>query len=156
LISGAEPDDEVPDNRNGAGVAPRFEGNSDPPSLSEPHRKENSMNRLIMLAVMSSVLLAFIAPSDVAARGGKPNGALTASCSVSGTTVSATGLPTDQVINFMISDSNGTRGWVLGYTWDGTFSTSVPAPNGPTSYAFVSRTWGPDGSKYSVFASCSA
>jgi hypothetical protein len=32
----------------------------------------------------------------------------------------------------------------------------VPAPNGPTTYEFVSRTYGPDGSKYNVFQSCSS
>jgi hypothetical protein len=82
------------------------------------------------------------------------NAASTGTCSLSGSVVSATGLPTDQLINFMLTDASGTSGEVLGYTSDGTWNVSVPAPSGPTTYAFVSRTWGPSGSKYDVFASC--
>jgi hypothetical protein len=78
-----------------------------------------------------------------------------ASCAVSGSVVAASGLPTDQVVNFMVNDSAGTWGWVLGYTTDGTWSVSVPAQNGPTTYQFVSRTWGPNGTHYTVFAACS-
>jgi hypothetical protein len=70
--------------------------------------------------------------------------------------VQATGLPTDQVINFMVTDSSGTNGWVLGYTPDGTWSVNVAMPTGQTTYEFVSRTYGPNGSKYTVFADCSA
>ena len=69
--------------------------------------------------------------------------------------VDAVGLPTDQVVNFLISDSAGTTGWVLGYTSDGTWSVAVPAASGPTTYQFVSRTSGPNGSKHTVFAACS-
>ncbi len=115
------------------------------------------MNKKIGLIALSIAVLAFAAPSALAGKGGvKGNAQAASSCSVAGGTVQATGLPTDQVINFMLTDSSGTTGWVLGYTWDGTFSTSVPAANGPTGYAFVSRTSGSDGSKYTVFASCSA
>ena len=78
-----------------------------------------------------------------------------ASCTVSGPVVAASGLPTDQVINFMVNDDAGTWGWVLGFTADGTWSVAVPATNGPTTYQFVSRTWGPNGTHYTVFASCS-
>jgi len=77
-----------------------------------------------------------------------------ASCTASGTMVIAAGLPTNELINFQVSDASGTTGWVLGYTPDGTWNVSVPAPNGPTTYQFVSKTWGPDGSKYTVFTSC--
>ena len=115
------------------------------------------MNKRIALIALAVAALAFAVPSALAGKGGgKGNAQTTNSCSASGGTVQAAGLPTDQVINFMLTDSSGTTGWVLGYTWDGTFSTSVPAPNGATSYAFVSRTYGSDGSKYTVFASCSA
>jgi hypothetical protein len=78
-----------------------------------------------------------------------------ATCTVSGSAVAASGLPTDQVINFMVNDNAGTWGWVLGFTPDGAWSVSVPATNGPTTYQFVSRTWGPNGTHYTVFASCS-
>jgi hypothetical protein len=75
---------------------------------------------------------------------------------MAGNVVYGSGLPTGQVINFMMSDSSGKTGWVLGYTPDGTWFVNVPAPNGPTTYEFVSRTFGPSGSKYNVFTSCSA
>jgi hypothetical protein len=78
-----------------------------------------------------------------------------ASCTVSGSVVVASGLPTDQVINFMVNDNAGTWGWVLGFTIDGAWSVSVPAANGATTYQFVSRTWGPNGTHYTVFAGCS-
>ena len=55
----------------------------------------------------------------------------------------------------MVNDNAGTWGWVLGFTPDGAWSVSVPATNGPTTYQFVSRTWGPNGTHYTVFASCS-
>lgn len=116
------------------------------------------MKKRIALILVSLAVIVFLVPTAFAGRGGGRgnNPAAGASCSASGTLVQATGLPTDQVINFMLSDSTGTSGWVLGYTWDGTFSVNVPAASGTTSYAFVSRTWGNDGSKYSTFASCSA
>ena len=92
--------------------------------------------------------------------GGKGNGGghnatpAPASCSVAGNVVTGTGLPTDEVINFMITDASGTWGWVLGYS-EGTSVVTVPAPDGATTYEFVSRTWGPNGTRYAVFASCS-
>jgi hypothetical protein len=114
-------------------------------------------NKSIALILLSVAILVFAVPSALAGKGGaKGNAPAANSCLVTGGTVQASGLPTDQVINFMISNSSGTSGWVLGYTWDGTFSANVPTPNGPTTYEFVSRTWGNNGSNYTVFASCSA
>jgi hypothetical protein len=107
----------------------------------------------VLIAILS--LAIGVAP----AFAGKGHGNATAAdppCSVSGSTVTANSLPTDQVINFMISDAGGTTGWVLGFTSDGSWSVNVPARNGTTTYEFASRTWGPGGSKYSVFSSCSA
>jgi hypothetical protein len=105
--------------------------------------------------------LAFAVSPVLAERGGNGNGhgnnsaPAPASCSVSGKVVSATGLPTDEVINFMVTDASGTWGWVLGMS-DGTWTLTAPPQNGPTTYEFVSRTWGPNGRKYDVFASCAA
>jgi hypothetical protein len=106
---------------------------------------------------IAAALVVVIATPVTAFAGGKhgPNAASTAGCTVSGNVVQASGLPTDQVINFMVTTSSGTTGWVLGFTPDGTWSVNVPAPTGPTTYEFASRTYGPDGSKYNVFASCS-
>jgi hypothetical protein len=112
------------------------------------------MRRIHLIAALSVLVLG--ASPALAARGGHGHSTALpgASCSVSGDVVTAVGLPTDQVINFLITDDAGTWGWVLGMS-DGTWSVQVPAPNGSTTYQFVSRTWGPNGSKYDVFASCS-
>jgi hypothetical protein len=115
------------------------------------------MNKKIALIMLSVAVLVFAVPSALAGRGGgKGNAQAASSCSATGGTVQASGLPTNQVINFMFTDAGGTTGWVLGYTWDGTFTTAVPAADGPTAYEFVSRTTGNDGKNYTVFASCSA
>ena len=110
---------------------------------------------------VAAALVALLALPVTAFAGGKHGqNASTAGCTSSSTSlggvVQATGLPTDQVINFMVTDASGTSGWVLGFTPDGTWSVNVAAPNGPTTYQFVSRTSGPNGSKYAVFAGCSA
>src|SRR5438105_2181659 len=97
---------------------------------------------------------AMFAISTPAMAGGRHAAASAAPCTVDGSVVNAAALPTDQVINFQLTDNSGTTGWVLGYTSDGTWSVNVPAQNGPTTYQFVSKTWGPNGSKYNVFASC--
>jgi len=121
--------------------------------------------RLITL-LAAVVALAFAAPA-LSGKGGNGNGnaggngngnvtSPSGSCTVSGNVVTGTSLPTDQVLNFMVTDNGGTWGWVLGYSDTGTWAVTVPALNGPTTYEFASRTWGPSGSKYSVFASCSA
>ena len=106
------------------------------------------------------VLLAFglIVGTTFAAKGGNNGNSNRepATCQIDGNVVSTTGLPTHEVINFMVTNSNGTTGWVLGITWEGWWSLTVPPPSGPTTYEFASRTWGPNGSKYSVFSSCSA
>lgn len=87
--------------------------------------------------------------------GGGSNAPTAARCTVSGTVVQATGLPAGQLINFMVSSSTGTTGWVLGYTTDGTWSVTVPGGDG-ANYQFVGVTSGSNGSKYTVYASCSA
>lgn len=108
-----------------------------------------------LTVIIVALGLAIAAPA-LAARHGKNAPDQSASCSVAGTAVNATGLPAGQLINFLITDSSGTYGWVLGYTDTGTWSVSVPPQDGTTTYQFVSKTWGPNGSKYDVFASCSS
>jgi hypothetical protein len=39
---------------------------------------------------------------------------------VSGNTVQGSGLPTDAVLNFFLTDADGKKGWALGYSEDGT------------------------------------
>lgn len=112
------------------------------------------------LTTMVAVLaLAFAAPA-LSGKGGNGNGNAnrepTGSCTVDGNVVHGTGLPTWTVMNFMVTDSNGTSGWVIGFTSDGTRSIDVPDRDGPTTYEFAGETYGKDGAKYDVYASCSA
>ena len=110
------------------------------------------MSRRTTLIVFLS--LALIAAPAFAGKG--RNTPTAGSCKVAGNVVQASGLPTDQLVNFMVTTADGTTGWVLGFTPDGTWSVNVATPTEPTTYQFVSKTWGPDGSKYTVFASCTA
>jgi hypothetical protein len=116
------------------------------------------MSSRYLVATTLVALAAFATPA-LAEKGGKgPNSGTStaaATCAVSNGLVQGSGLPTDEVVNFMIRDASGTTGWVLGYTWDGTFTVRVPEASTPTTYEFVSRTSGPGGSRYTVFASCS-
>jgi hypothetical protein len=77
-------------------------------------------------------------------------------CTVSGNVVNATGLPTNTVLNLFVTSEGSKDGWALGLTWDGAWSVEVPARTAPTTYEFASTTFGKNGSKYWVYASCSA
>lgn len=70
--------------------------------------------------------------------------------------LTATGLPTDQVINLLVHRSGGTLAYsvVLGYTTDGAWTAWVPpAYRWPGFVAdFTGRTSGKDGTKYHVYA----
>jgi hypothetical protein len=112
------------------------------------------------LGVAAALVVALALPLTALAAGKHGgNTSPAAGCSVStttaGTVVHATGLPTDQVLNFMVTDGSGTTGWVLGYTPDGSWNVEVGATTPGTTYQFAGRTYGANG-KYAVFASCSA
>ena len=115
------------------------------------------MSRKLIVALVT-VAMTVGSSSALAAKGGngKPSATLVAGCTVDGNVVTGSGLPTDQVLNFMVTDAAGTSGWVLGSTDAGTWSVTVPPRTGPTTYEFASKTWGPNGTKYTVFANCSA
>jgi hypothetical protein len=113
-----------------------------------------SRNFAVVAVVAVVACLSFASVASAGTRSQSAAGA--GSCSVSGNVVEATGLPTDAVINFMMSDADGKYGWALGITWEGTWSLTVPDRTGPTTYEFVSTTYGKGGSKYLVYASCSA
>ena len=104
-------------------------------------------------------VLAVLSVASIASARPRPQSATAApACTVSGNVVAATGLPEGVVLNFMVTDAGGTYGWGLGLTWDGTgeWSVNVPDRTGPTTYEFASTTFGKSGSKYNVYASCSA
>jgi hypothetical protein len=121
--------------------------------------------------IIAVVALAIAAPA-IAGKGGNGNGGnggggnggggggnnvtATGSCFVDGNVVTGASLPNWTLMNFMVTDSSGTTGWVIGYTDDGTRSIDVPDRTGPTTYEFAGVTYGKDGTKYDVFASCSA
>jgi hypothetical protein len=60
------------------------------------------------------------------------------------------------LLNFFVTDSSGKTGWVLGQTDNGSWAVDVPARHGSTTYEFAGRTSGPNGSNYTVYASCTA
>ena len=110
-------------------------------------------------AIFSLIILGLTLAAASTALAGKGNGGksspVAASCTASGGLVQAKGLPTDQVINFMVTTAANTTGWVLGFTPDGTWSVYTPTTSG-TTYQFVSKTSGVGGTRYDVFASCTA
>jgi hypothetical protein len=114
------------------------------------------MKRSIFTVLLGASLFLAVTPALAGKGGIHSNDPAQPTCLATGGLVQATGLPQDQVINFMMSDASGTTGWVLGTTTDGSWSVNVPASSGATMYAFVSRTWGANGSKYTTFATCSA
>jgi hypothetical protein len=78
-------------------------------------------------------------------------------CTYSDGVVYGTGLPTDTLINFFITDASGRTGVVYGYTVDGTAQEPVPTPTVPTVYDYGSVTRGPSGDyKFWVYAECAA
>jgi hypothetical protein len=129
---------------------------------SKPINKRARIGRRLLgasteAALITLLMFGLIVGTTLAAKGGNggnPNREA-ATCQVDGDVVSTAGLPTYEVINFMVTDAGGTTGWVLGTTWEGWWTLTVPARSGPTTYEFVSRTYGPNGSKYTVYSSCS-
>ena len=110
------------------------------------------------IALLFAVALCLAVVLPVASARSRPHGntaSAAASCSVDGNVVTATGLPVDVLLNFIVSDANGGWGRVLGFS-DGAWSVSVPDRSGPTTYQFTSVTWGNNGSKFDVYARCSA
>lgn len=107
--------------------------------------------------LITTLIFGLIAGTTLAAKGGNGGNPhrTASSCQIDGNVVSATGLPTYEVLNFMVTDASGTTGWVLGITWEGWWILTVPERSGPTTYEFVSRTYGPNGSKYTVYSTCS-
>jgi len=120
---------------------------------------------LIIAVVVLGIAAPAIGGNGINAGGngnGKGNGgggnvtSPSGSCSVDGNVVRGTNLPNWTLMNFMVTDASGTTGWVIGYTDDGTRSINVPDRHGPTTYEFAGETYGKDGTKYAVFANCSA
>ncbi|MBT8203594.1 MAG: hypothetical protein HKN74_12880 [Acidimicrobiia bacterium] len=120
--------------------------------------------RIKLLVFM--VALAVVAMAVPVSAGGNGKGlarkeareaaAAPATCTVDGNTVYGENLPPD-LTNFMVMhDGAMIHGWVLGHSYAGTWTVSVPDRTGPATYQFTSATWGKNGSKYTVFASCSA
>lgn len=116
------------------------------------------MIRRLTVISLALACLAVAATPALAAKGGKVKTTQTVgSCSTATPgLVVPEGLPTGEVINFLIHDATGTTGWVLGFSDDGNWTVSVPPANGPTTYEFVSRIQDKAGTRYTVFASCTA
>jgi hypothetical protein len=109
------------------------------------------------IALLFAVALSLAVALPLASARTRPHGTASTAggCSVDGNVVRATGLPADVLLNLIVTDANGGWGQALGFS-DGTWSVNVPDRSGPTTYQFTSVTWGKDGSKYYVYAQCSA
>jgi hypothetical protein len=111
--------------------------------------------RIAPIAVVLALLLGVATAAVAAPPEGKGKNALmlSGSCWVDGTVVHATGLPSDEVINFWITNPDGGHdGWVLGHSsW---WNVSVPERTGSTLYQFISRQMGKEGKQFTVFAEC--
>jgi hypothetical protein len=110
------------------------------------------------IALLFAVALSLAVVLPLASARPRPHGtgaASTAGCTVDGNVVHATGLPVDVLLNLVVDDANGGWSQALGFS-DGTWSVNVPDRSGPTTYKFTSVTWGNNGSKYYVYAQCSA
>jgi len=110
------------------------------------------------IALLFAVALSLTVALPLASARPRPHGtgaASTARCTVDGNVVSATGLPVNVLLNLVVDDANGGWSQALGFS-DGTWSVNVPDRSGPTTYKFTSVTWGNNGSKYDVYAQCSA
>ena len=112
----------------------------------------NQVTAFLLVALLSAAGTWLLSSTQAARR--SPQG----TCSYANGVVSATGLPTDQVINFFeTNNSTGTQtGHVLGFTTDGVWTVSVTPPTASTTYDFTSRTWGKNGSRFNIFAECSS
>ena len=133
------------------------------PEVTRTSRRRHAYEAIAEGALLSLLVVALVASTALAGKGNGRGGgsaggttATTAGCTVDGQVVTGTALPTDQVLNFFVTDSTGSKGWVLGWTDSGSWSEPVPARSGTTTYEFASKTWGPGGTKYTVFASCTA
>ena len=129
---------------------------AEPAPARTPRRGARRLGGAMGVGLVMLLVLTGVAMAGKGNRNGHHSATATASCVLDGGAVTATGLPTGEVLNFMVTDPRGTWGWVLGFTDTGNWVEPVPAPAGPTTYEFASRTWGPNGSHYRVFASCSA
>src|SRR5262245_55967644 len=103
------------------------------------------ISTIVLLAV---AVLCGTSPTSSYAAHRDPQG----SCSYANGVVSASGLPAGDVVNFLVTNntSGSQTGWVLGISGNGTWQVNVAPPTSSTTYDFVSKTWGPNGSKYTV------
>lgn len=113
-----------------------------------------SLWSVLLFVAVFAVVGAYVIYSSYAAKA--PVGTCAYSSASGGGVVSASGLPTDTVINFFMKDnSTGNQtGWVLGITHDATWQVNVPAPTHSTTYDFTSKTYGKNGAKYNIYAEC--
>ncbi len=142
-----------------------WDGNSWIPEGPPPPRRARGRTGRRLLgasaeaALITLLMFGLIAGTALAAKGGNgssPHRSVS-TCTVDGNVVTGSGLPADQVLNFMVTEDGSTWGWVLGFAGDAaTWRVTVPDRDGPTTYEFASRTWGPNGTKYTVFSTCTA
>lgn len=132
---------------------------ADEPTPATPRRHGRRFAGAALEASLITLLMfGLIAGTTLAAKGGNGNSPhrSVSTCTVDGSVVTGTQLPTDEVLNFMVTEDGHTWGWALGFAGEsGAWGVPVPDRDGPTTYEFASRTYGPNGTKYTVFSSCS-
>ncbi len=122
------------------------------------HMRIKHLVPLVALAIVAMAVPVAAAGNGkgLARKQAREAAAVTATCTVDGNTVYGQDLPPD-LTNFMVmEDGVMTYGWVLGHSYSGEWTVTVPDRTGPVTYQFTSATWGKNGSKYNVFASCTA
>ena len=113
--------------------------------------------RMKSLTLTATIVALILVPTQALAGGhGNGNREASATCRVEGNTVISESLPVDVLINFMVTDTDGKTGWVLGKTSSGYWAVGVPDRTSDTTYEFVGKTYGRNGAKYRVYASCDA
>ena len=121
------------------------------------------MSRRSTRLVAAAICLAILSSGGMAYAGPKGNGngpdhrTPAGSCVVDGNTVTGSGLPEDDLMNFWITEPDGSSwGWVLGVSGTGDWSVIVPDRTDYTTYEFISEQKGKDGKNYDVYARCAA
>jgi len=117
--------------------------------------KQTFSGAQVLLFVMIFALVGAVAIFESFAAKA-PTGSCNYSTAAGGGVVTASGLPTETVVNFFMHDNvtGDQSGWVLGITHDGNWSVNVPVPTHSSTYDFVSKTYGKNGSKYNIYAEC--
>lgn len=100
-----------------------------------------------MKRLIPAIILALALAAPVMAAKSAPT-----TCVVDGTSVTATGLPTDELIYFFFTTDTVKQGQAIGFTDTGSFTVEVFPRDGETTYEFARA----QGNHYVVLSTCAA